>query len=678
MLHHILMKASFETRDLGKEQPIPCPFVITDKSTHIPSDVIIETVEKYGNDVTLEKTLTPAEFHGLFRDVAKYVIPRPPPKEDGFVVGNPTLPTLVASSSRVLGAAKKLKAYAIVNQPREFVEAMASELPPEELHDFVTKEKTIEDLRKEFTIDGLQTFLLHFFKTYAMPDLPVYIKKDLKLAKKAIKWSVYNMANSHSKSLANAKHFHIDWLFPALGCFHQLYQFAFRNDSEYNFFQLKFRFKQEYGRYPQPHIPFCLSRLLPESLAMLGDLAELDEDTDINTRLYRPKSTKHEEFMMHMRALAESAWRGCHHEVFAYATVVLCNDDMLYHPYWKKYYFFVWGEMAVSLAKLNFAAKFSMSCLAKMKEFAEKCISFEIDSLLYEQKVASALRDYTQEEKCFKKILGLVSKHSSFYRNSIMVHMSSKKRQIEDILMKIFAYRTCDYDDFYRIVREGYKEDFCETENELEKEINTEKRLMHKFCYLIRSENKKHIFEEQLVLLRLYEVMLFRIKYSYMHQCDVNQIEANLAKSQCHEKHFMAFLLKKIDIDEYKNRMLLIKRELELQTKVVNHQVWANICFSHFLLLQVFAYSFETQSFLHDEAKHIYLFHGHPRAQWMTGSLINYGSFNFNKDDSVEPHCTIQWIIRNTPKVKQFIHLGIASAARFDVWLTHYDWRPMN
>ena len=68
-------------------------------------------------------------------------------------------------------------------------------------------------------------------------------------------------------------------------------------------------------------------------------LTVLDEE-DRNTRVYKPRNTKHEEFMVCMNAIAENAWRGAHHEVLAYAALVLCNDDMLYNQYWKKYYFF--------------------------------------------------------------------------------------------------------------------------------------------------------------------------------------------------------------------------------------------------------------------------------------------------------------------------------------------------
>jgi hypothetical protein len=111
--------------------------------------------------------------------------------------------------------------------------------------------------------------------------------------------------------------------------------------------------------------------------------------------------------MVVMTAIAENAWRGAHHEVLAYAALALCNDEMHYNPYWRKYYFFVWGEVAVSLAKLNMPETFAHSCLANMSEFALNCVSFELDTLLYKQKVASAYRQCEQEKKYMKMILSI-------------------------------------------------------------------------------------------------------------------------------------------------------------------------------------------------------------------------------------------------------------------------------
>jgi hypothetical protein len=544
---------------------------------------------------------------------------------------------------------------------------MACHLPATELYDFVKKEKSIQDMRKEFSVDGLQMFLLHFLKTYSRDDLPGHVKRELKLAKKTIRCSVYNMA-SKSKDLLTSKFFHIDWIFPALGCFEQLYQFPFRNDSEYIFYLLKFRYQQQYSRCPIPKIPFCLSRLVPEQIEMIHDLATLDEEADTNTRVYQPKETAHEEFMMSMRAIEEAAWRGCHHEVLAYATNVLCNENMLFHPYWKKYYFYVWGELAVSLAKLNMPSTFPYSCLEKMKEFAVRCISFELDALLYEQKVASASCKYEIEEKLFLKICKLVPKHSAFLRNSVLVHMSCKKRQIEDMLAEAFARRQDGFDNFNNYFQMDVRKNFMvKFEDSIENECEKHKTLMYKFCSIFKNERKRLIFEQELMLIQLYEELLMSIKYQYGSKSKWNMVAASLATTNCHERHFVSFHNKTSTSENYLYEMMTLKRELEKQTKVNNHQVWANICFTHFLMLKAVDSSAEIKNFFHLEAMKIFSFHNNPRAVRMETHLVQHQQlppFAF-AEHVIEPHCTIQWILRNAPKVKHFVSILLKKKNQF-------------
>ena len=675
MLHNVVMKATFE-RVGGEEAKArgadASPFYISDHTLFIPPDDIVHSVEKNGHSVIVERTLNAADFHALFRDISKYLPNQP---KNPYVVGNPC--SLLAASSRV--ATQSLKATFVAKQPREFAEQMACNLPPAELADFVRREKTVEDMRKDFTVDGLQNFLLYFFKTYSRSDLPDYVRRELKLAKKNIKTSVYNMAGGRSKNLSNWRYFHIDWVFPALGCFNQLYQFPFRNDSEYIFYLLKFRHQRQYGRYPIPNVPFCLSRLVPERDYMIQDLRTLDDESEKNTRVYIPKEFKHEEFLMSMRAIVEGAWRECHHEVLAFATLVLCNEDMLYHPYWKKYYFYVWGELAVSLAELNLPESFAYSCLEKMKDYAEKCISFDLDTLLYEQKVSSAFGKNELEELLFNKIIELVPKHSCFFYNSLKIHMTSFKRNVENLLAKAYAYRKDGHDTFNTFFgMDVRKNALIKFEDSIEELLNKEKKLMHKMCATISSEKKREAFEHQLMLIRLYEELLVNIKYQYGSENHWSLVEASLVATECHERHFVSYYKGPVEEQQYLLKMNEIKKKIEKQTKVVNHLTWAHVCFTHLLMLK--AVDIERpniEDFLYEEAFRIYKIHNHPRALTIKAHLLLHtqeNSFVFKEPAKVEKNCSIAWLIRNGPKVKQYIRLGISSAERFDLWLTTFDW----
>ena len=674
------MKATFERvgRGDGSGEDVvkgakDSPLFIGDSSDFIPPDDIVGLLETNGQNIIVEKTLNPAEFHALFRNLAEYFPNQP---KNQYVVGNPC--SLLVASSRV--ATQSLKAKFVVQQPRELAEQMACNLPPTELGDFVRKGKTLHDMRKDFTVDGIQMFLLHFFKTYSRSaDLPNYVRHELKLAKKLLKTSVYNMAASRSKNSTNWRFFHIDWVFPALGCFTQLYQFSFRNESEYIFYILKFRHQRQYGRYPVPNVPFCLSRLVPEQNHMINDLRTLDDETTRNTRSYIAKDTKQEEFLMSMRAIVEGAWRECHHEVLAFSTVVLCNEDMLYNAYWKKYYFYVWGELAVTLAALNLPETFAYSCLEKMKDYAEKCISFEIDTLLYEQKVHTAFGKFNLAECFFNKIMELVPKHSCFFFNSIKVHMLCFKQHVEDLLAKAFAYRKEGENDFNTFFgMDVRKNALVKFEDSIEELFAQHKKLMHKMCATISNEKKRIVFEEQLMLIRLYEELLMTIKYNYGSENNWHLVEASLVTSERHERHFMSYYKGPVEEEHYLCKLKEIKKKITTQTKVVNHLAWAHVCFTHLLMLK--AVNIERpdlEEFLYAEALPIYKIHDHPRALTIKAHLVEYtqdNSFAFKEPATIEKNCTIQWLIRNGPKVKQYIRLGVCSAERFDLWLATYDW----
>ena len=675
MLHNVVMKVTFERVGGGEKAKgaDDSPFQIMDNSGFTPADDIVASLETNGHSVLIERTLNAANFQAIFRDISKYLPNQPIP--DPYVVGNPC--SLLASSSRV--ATQSLRASFVARQPREFAEQMACNLPPTELSDFVRKEKTMPEMRKDFTVDGIQMFCLHFFKTYSRTDLPEYVKRELKLAKKIIKTSVYNMAGGSTKHGRNWKFFHIDWVFPALGCFNQLYQFPYRNDSEYIFYILKFRHQRQFGRYPPPTIPFCLSRLIPERDYMINDLKALDEEADRDTRPYIPKETKHEEFLMAMRAIAEGAWRECHHEVLAFATLVLCNEEMLFNPCWTKYYFYVWGELAVSLAELNLPETFSHSCLEKMKSYGENCISFELDALLYEQKVASAFGKFDFQSLCFDKIMEIVPKHSCFFHNSLRVHMRCFKKHIEDKLAKAFAYRKDGQDTFNTFFgMDVRKNAIVKFEDHIEELLEKHKKLMHKMCATISNDKKSKIFEEQLMLIRLYNELLMTIKYQYGSENNWNFVEVGLVTTDCHERHFVSYYKGPVEEHDYLLKMNEIKKMIANQTKVLNHLTWAHVCFTHFLMLKASTIERpDVETFLYEEAFRIYKMHDHPRALTIKAHLVEHtqdNSFVFRKPVDIEKNCTLQWLIRNGPKVKQYIRLGVSSAERFDLWLTAFDW----
>lgn len=670
----VVMKATFER---AGEIIIfkPSPLQITDKSSFIPPDDVVEMLEKRGNDIVVEQTLDIADFNLLFRDMSKYFAIQP--EKELPVAGMPK--SLLNTCGNVV--TDKLTARYVVGQPAEISEVLARNLPPAELADFVMYKTTLYSLKNQYSVDGLQRFLLHFLKTYSRTDLPDYVKAEMKMAKKRIKSQCYKLSVSNKSSKReHSKYCHIDWTIVALGCFHQFLSCAYSNSLEYIFFLLKFRQQQHFIRSPVPQIPFCLSRLIPQHECLMEHLTTLD-DEDLNTRVYRPRETKHEEFMVVMTAIAENAWRGAHHEVLAYAALALCNDEMHYNPYWRKYYFFVWGEVAVSLAKLNMPETFAHSCLANMSEFALNCVSFELDTLLYKQKVASAYRQCEQEKKYMKMILSIAPKHSRFYRNSVLVHLSSRKREFENMLAYSYTIRK---DESGVLQRESAFDrkpsQVSKFEDSMENQLMEYKKFLHTMCATFGRESKMAIFRQHLVLVDLYDILLSFLKCGWKFKADWARITSSLATTTCDERHFASFHNDDLHESMYSIVMSRLKKDLSLQTKVVNHQVWANVCFTHFLFLTIVDCKANIVEYFRQEALQIYQFHNnsHRKTFLMENVAHNFNMETCKEEPKIEKPCTIQWILRNAPNVKQLVRLGISSAARFDTWAFDFNWQPMN
>jgi hypothetical protein len=275
-----------------------------------------------------------------------------------------------------------------------------------------------------------------------------------------------------------------------------------------------------------------------------------------------------------------------------------------------------------------------------------------------------------------------VPKHSCFFRNSLMVHMSCKKRQIENMLAEAYARRQTGSDSNHYFQMDVRKTSMVKFEDKIECEIDKHKTLMHKMCFMVKNEKKRDVFEREIMLLQLYEEILLAVKFQYNSKRKWNMIHGNLATTSCHEKNFVAYLNKSITPDMYMDEMNSLKRELEGQTKVVNHQVWANACFSHFLFLRAIDDKSPLGNFFRGEALKIYKFHNNPRHKLIETCLINQETLANTlfpvPNPVIEMHCTIQWIIRNAPNVKQFIRLGISSAEKSDIWILHFDWQALN
>ena len=655
MWNNVLFKASFErVKKCGQG-----PFATYHMNENLGFMSTAEGLEHVNSDHTLmiEKELTNADFGNLLHEVSKCV------QEEPLLWKNKPKSLLLTASFAV---GQSMTAKQATQQPREFVEATACHLPAIELADFLKLNKYIYGLRDYFTPDGLQRFLFHFFKTYERSDLKSFTKAELKRAKKNLKWSVFDKTRRDMK-----KNETLDWVLSSLGCFKQLEQFDARSMFEYRFFALKFRHEKQYVRFPVPDVHFILSRIVPEKDYSESDIPELDADYEKYQHEYQGPLELKNQFFTLMCGMEEAMWRGSYHEVLAYTAHILCEQKFVTNPVLAKYFLFVWGNLAVSLAKLHVPELFPLSCLDKM---IPSCFAQHIDALHFKQQVMAAYEQYEEEEKLFLEMFDVVPTYSAFFRKIVLVHMSAVEKKLEDMLMEIFAgLKQCrkKTDDTHLEV------EIKRLEKLLKKECEKHTKLMHVLCSITKSRTFCEDYERQIHLMKLYK----EIQLCLRNECKGEEEFHGIVC--CIHNHVSMTWNYKAQVDsyeEYHQQMFDLKRELQKQTRMVYPKVWADVCYFHLIFLKALRDPQPTifSQMIYDDAHTIYSNLDHPRAQRLEKLFKNEQVFEKPKFETrINPQCSLVWLAQRAPRVKGLIRQGISSAIKFDLWDASSYWKAL-
>ena len=651
MWNNVLFKASFERVKKYGEGPF-ATYHMNENLGFLPTNEGIMHVSD-NHTLKIEKEMTGPDFANLLHEVSKYV------QEEPLIWKNKPKSLLLTAGFTV---SQNMTAKQATAQPRELVEATACHLPATELADFLKLNKYMYGLRDYFSIDGLQKFLLHFYKTYERCDLKRHTKEELKRAKKSLKWSVFDMTRIAMRS--NKK---MDWALTSLGCLKQLEQLDATSLFEYRFFATKFRYRRQYVRFPVPEVLFILSRIVPEKDYSESDLPELDDDHERHEQEYRAPLDLRDQFFTLMCGMEEAMWRGSYHEVFAYAAQLLAEQKFVTNLELKKYFLFVWGNLAVCLAKLRIPELFALSCLDKMTPM---CFVQKIDVMHFTQLVMGAYEQYEKEEKLFLEMLDIVPTCSAFFKKMTLAHMSAVEKKIEDMLMQIFAnlkkWKQTKNDDLENKTRR--------LERSMLDECDKHIKLMHLLCTITKSLVLRTDFETQLHMMKLYKQMRSCFRYDFKEEEDFYSI---LCCIRNHVSMTWNYKIKVDSFEEYHQQMLDLKRELQKQTRMLYPKVWADVCYFHLLFLKALRNPEPTihSEMLYDDALYIYSQLDHPRAERLEKLYKNEQIFEKPKFDTrINPMCSIVWLAQKAPRVKGLIRHGISSAEKFDLWDADSYW----
>jgi len=628
-----------------------------------PSDSIIYVNENH--KLVVEKVLSGPDFAKLIHDISDLAQEVP-----DRIKRQPQSLLYTAS----FAAAQKLNAEQAKNQPLQFVEATACHLPPEEIVDFLRINKFGIELHETFTRDGFQRFLLHVFKTCEKPTLTQLVEQDLKNAELKLSRNLFKITEEAAK---NNRPFL--WHLVALGCFSKITQFCPHNIYEFTFYTLKFHDTAPDLRYPIPDVPYILSRIVPEKDTM--DLPPVDpvRTNFIEGGMVPPADTR-EHFFLLLCAFAEARWRGCHHEVFAYAMHIMANEKFMQDPLLEKYQLHLWGGLAVSLAKIHAPEIYALSCLEKAKEFV-KCHSHALDLLLMKQQIMAAFERSREEEACFQEMMKSVPMCSAFHRQSVLVHMSFKTKELEDRLLEIWSRRQQLND---ASPQEGFHgiSAIVGLEYKFRKECFKYKKWIFKLCSTAPLPVQEYRYQAQVALMDCFIRLCYRCGEHARSDADFKRVMHNLwIGVSKHLKPLLAFLLQEDSFEAYYSTLQSLKKKIQEQTKTMNPLPWADVCYIHFIVLKIFQSVVPEIIIteLYEAAYTIYKNNNHPRAERLECWVRDKRQYRRPAfDESVHKFCSIVWIAKTAPRVKALIRHGVSSATKFDLPNTSYYWHGHN
>jgi len=656
MWHNVIFKASFER--VQKEGPGPhATYHMAEEMGYMPPE---EGVKHVNDNVTLlvEKQLTAPEFSNLLHEISKFVQEDPGPWKN-----KPK--SLLYTASFV--SAQNLTVEQTKQLPQILVEETACHLPAHELVDFIKLNKYMYGLRDFFTPNGLQKLLLHFYKTYQRPDLHPETKKQMKRVKKTLKWGVF--ATTRKEVARNVK---FNWVLASLGLFKQLDQFDARFHLEYRFYALKFRYEKQSIRFPIPEINFTLCRIVPLLEDIPGDVAELDQPHVKYRDEFVPPSELKEKFFSYLCGMQESMWRGSWHEVLAYGAHILCHRNWSDIEDLQKYFLHVWGNLAVSLAKLHIPVYYTLSCLYKIVPLS---YAFEIDLKHYKQQVLGAYGQYEKEKEIFTELMQIVPTYSKFFRQIIIAHMSATEKRVEDMLMDLIGgYAQLDHQR-----NAAMETEMMRIQKAIKKICNEHIKLMHVVCANSKSEIHIQDYELQIALMMLYKQMMVCIETEGETEEDFYPI---MRRINTHLEYTWNYLIELDSYETYEREMDDLKSELQLQTRMAYPKSWADVCYLHLIFSKALR-DFQPANFLtwlYEDALEIYTKLDHPRAhrlkkQYKNGpGALPRRQFN----TTCYSQCTIVWLTQNAPRVKGLIRSGVTSLKRFDVEERAGYWQGLN
>jgi len=454
-------------------------------------------------------------------------------------------------------------------------EDMVMKMSALQLVDFVETKKT--EIKDSFSVSGFQNFLLKFLREYEREDLEKPTKMRMRIYVDEYKYNVlHEFDKQNLPVLANE----FSWITAALGLGNFFKQKFTTEKCRQIFYESKFDEELSILRFPVSKIPPKIKHLVPKDHGFQTVVTETSRLGVKYFRKFEMPTADVNVFFTILTTMFFALKHGRVHEVLYFASLLLCNNDNMKDCFIKWNYLQVWGALAVVLAKLQKPKHLTEACLRQMRALAQ-FTSDNLDCFLFEQRVAMSYGENKKEQELNNSILSIVPATSKFFARSVLIHVSAKRRQIEDLLAFAFVCLASERDD-----RDNIRKCL--------KKIFKLELFMHKICsnpnINLKCKQKIHV---SFGVLDLYKIVLEKLSVTDSKKRKrVEVIAKNMDEKNHHTKAFLKLFVDDAEFSksDYRQQMMEIKELMEDKTRRAASISWANIVFVHYILLNWLVY----------------------------------------------------------------------------------------
>ena len=213
-----------------------------------------------------------------------------------------------------------------------------------------------------------------------------------------------------------------------------------RGDYDFKFLSAFMRITEIYGHEMSPSIN-QLQLLVPATQSRYKfppNLTSFKKNRGLLEMHYNE-----EWFFLNLKGMAQSNSRGAYHEAIALGTGVIVEHKPL-HSFDRQFNFYLYGMMALSMAKMFVEKKAVFGCLAHAKSFLH-CESFKITFAYFLQSIFATWGHFKLENKIFEDMFYsdfCLPIPSALFKKMFAVHFESEIKRIENCLMHILTVQT--------------------------------------------------------------------------------------------------------------------------------------------------------------------------------------------------------------------------------------------